>query len=294
MKKVVAIQYPSGGFGHTIHVILTMFGKNFAGAPRDYAFGVGGDSHRFPILLPKIYNVAKYKAALFYQALEKIDDNKNVTVLIDSGITDDTLDFKRLIPCDFTIRICYDHWTWPLLAKMFYTRCMSAVDLKKHTLIDFISPDEMQWAGSTSENWAVTEKYFLYLRDHHFRQCWRPADGCVTLPIEKILNYDSLYNTLNHWFEVSEFEDFYKKWHNVNNEHFSFYFDCLEIMDCIESNKSKDLTGIDDLFARAVVYYYIWIKYNFEIPHNTYSNWFTNTTDIVKMLADHGVIIDSN
>ena len=294
MKKVVAIQYPSGGFGHTIHVILTMFGRNFAGVPTDYAFGIGGNSHHFPELLPKMNNVADYKTVLFHQALEKIDDNKNVTVLIDCGITDDTLNFKKHISYDFVIRICYDDWAWPLLAKLFYTRCMAAVDSKKYTLIDFISPDEMHWATSVTENWAVREKYFLYLKDHHFRYCWRPADGCVTLPIEKILNYKSLHSALNHWFDVGEFEDFHKKWNNANNEHFSFYFDCLDIMDCVESRKSRDLTGINDFFSQAVVYYYIWIKYNFEVPHNDYSNWFTNTTDIVKMLADHGVIIDSN
>jgi hypothetical protein len=270
---------------------LSKFGNNFAVDLAEYKFGIGGDSHGFPLLLPKFHNVDDYNVELYHKALSNIQDKKNVTILIDSGITNDTLNFKKFISPDCAIRICYNDWSWPLLAKMFYTRCMAAVDFKRYHIFDFIKPTTAQWGSNASENWAIREKYFLYLKDHHFRYCWRPSDGCVTLPIEKILNYDSLHSALNHWFEVSDFEDFYKKWNDANSEHFSFYFDCLEIMDCVESRKSKDLAGINDLFTQAVVYYYIWIKYNFEVPHNTYSNWFTNTTDIVNMLQEYGVIV---
>ena len=30
---------------------------------------------------------------------------------------------------------------------------------------------------------------------------------------------------------------------------------------------------------------------DFEVPHNDYSNWFTNTDDIVTMLTNHGVTV---
>lgn len=294
MKTVVSIQYPSGGFGHTIHVVLSMFGKNFVGAPVNYEFGISGDSHGFPNFLPKLFDTSNYNVESFNESLSNIQDNKNVTVLIDSGISDDSIDFKKLILSDYSIRICYDDWSWPLLAKLFYTRCMSSVNSTKHSISDFISPDNIHWAANKSQPWAVREKYFLYLRDHHFRQQWRPVDGCVTLPVEKILNYKSLYHVLNQWFEVNEFEDFHKQWHRVNKEHFDFYFDCLHIIDCVESKKSLDLTAIDDLFSQSVVYYYIWLKYNVEVPHNDYSNWFTNSDEIVTMLTKHGVEIDSH
>jgi hypothetical protein len=291
MKKIISIQYPSGGFGHTIHAILSMFGNNFSGEIVNYKFGIGGDSHRYPQLLPKMHNVADYKIELFQQALEKIDDNKNTTVLIDSGITDDTLDFKKLIVPDVAIRICYDDWSWALLAKLFYTRCMSAVDHKNYTVFDFVKPDDSNWSVDYSKDWAKREKFFLYLRDHHFRHAWRPANTCVTLPVDKILNYRVLHNTLNQWFNVVEFEDFYTDWYVNNEKHFNFYFDCLDIINCVESKQSMDLTGVDELFDQAVVYYYIWLKYNFEVPHNDCSNWFTTTDDIVKMLTKHGVAV---
>jgi hypothetical protein len=122
---------------------------------------------------------------------------------------------------------------------------------------------------------------------------WRPDNGCITLPIEKILNYQDLKTTLNQWFEVKEFEEFYKSWYHSNNTHFNFYFDCLDIINCLDTNFSKDLRGVTDIWTQAVVYYYIWLKFNIEVPHNDYSNWFTNTSDIVTMLKEQGVDIDS-
>jgi hypothetical protein len=294
MKQVVSIQYPSGGFGHTIHVILSMFGKNFACNPLDHKFGIAGDSHQFPELLPKMFNVNEYNVEKFCVMLDQVENNKNVTILIDSGISDDTVDFKKIIHPHFSIRICYDDWSWPLLAKMFYTRCMSAVDSKKYQLIDFINPDHDKWPSNESEDWAVREKYFLYLRDHPFRHCWRPVAGCVSLPVEQILNYTSLHITLNQWFNVVEFEDFYKKWYSVNKEHFDFHFACKKIIDQIEFNQLVDLSNINDLFDQAVINYYIWLKYNFEVPHNDYAEWFTNTKDITIMLKKYGVSIDSH
>jgi hypothetical protein len=289
MKQIVSIQYPSGGFGHTIHVILSLFGKNFAHNSLDHKFGMAGNSHQFPELLPKMFEVSDYNVENFRVMLDNVEDNKNVTILIDSGISNDTVDFKKIIHPYCSIRVCYDDWSWPLLAKMFYTRCMSSVLSKNCQLIDFIKPDHDNWPSNESTDWAVREKYFLYLKDHAFRHYWRPVTDCVSLPIEQILNYKSLHTTLNQWFDVTGFEDFYKKWYSVNEEHFNFYFDCKKIIGQIESRQLVDLSNINDLFSQAVINYYIWLKYNFEVPHNTYANWFTNTNDIFKMLDTHGV-----
>jgi hypothetical protein len=285
MTKVVSIQYPSGGFGHFIHVILSTYCNQFGGLLNEYRFGPGGDSHSYPTLLPKYFNnsfdITQYKNRLSEITTEF------VTVLIDSGIDNDSYEFLSLISPDLKIRICYDDWSWPLLAKMFFTRCMSSVTGQKETVETWITPSLDHWDNPDS-SWAKREKFFLYLRDHPFRSMWRSSNrNNLNLPVENVLIYQDLHQSLNHLVKVNNFEDFYRKWFATNQVHFEFYNQSINIINHLRDN--IDITHITDLFTQSVVYYYIWLKYNFEIPHNDYSDWFTNTKDIVTVLEDHGV-----
>lgn len=289
MTKVVSIQYPSGGFGHFIHVILSAYCEKFAGAASDYSFGPGGDSHAYPCLLPKYFN-SQYNLKAYKNVLSDLQD-EFATVLIDSGIDNDSDEYKLIIKPDLTIRICYDDWSWPLLAKMFYTRCMSAISNQKQSIDEWIKPSSDGWSD-LNQNWAKREKYFLYLRDHHFRNFWRSDQrNSLNLPVEHILNYKTLHKSLSQIFPVKDFTNFYSSWFQQNQEHFNFYFTALDVIDNLHHD--KDISDVTDLFTQAVVYYYIWLRFGFEVPHNDYSNWFTTTKDIVTMLRNHGVDIDS-
>ena len=59
----------------------------------------------------------------------------------------------------------------------------------------------------------------------------------------------------------------------------------------VKNKKSAELTTITDIWTQSVVYYYIWLEFGVEVPHNDYSDWFTNTDDIVKMLNKLGVTV---
>jgi hypothetical protein len=62
----------------------------------------------------------------------------------------------------------------------------------------------------------------------------------------------------------------------------------------VKNNVSFDLEHIIDVWNQAVIYYYIWLEFGIEVPHNNYSNWFANTQEIVIMLNKHGVLVDTN
>jgi hypothetical protein len=288
MTKIVSIQYPSGGFGHFVHAILSSYGAGFQGNAVDYKFGPGGNSHAFPLMLPKYYNKT-FNIEKYQKRLDKLT-TAFATLLIDSGIDNDSDEYRSLIQPDLTIQISYDDWSWPLLARMFYTRCMSAVRNKKQIIDDWVKPCIEGW-NTPDAIWAQREKFFLYLRDHHFRHMWKPKHNSLIIPIEHILNYNSLYNSLNSLVEVSEFKDLYQNWYNTNEQYFNFYNDAKNIIHNVDSD--LDIKHITDVFTQSTVYYYIWLKYNFEVPHNDYASWFTNTKDIAKMLNDHGVTVDS-
>jgi hypothetical protein len=57
------------------------------------------------------------------------------------------------------------------------------------------------------------------------------------------------------------------------------------VLSYVLAKQSKDLTDITDIWTQAVVYYYIWLKYNIEIPHNDFADFFTNTDQIQNIIA---------
>lgn len=288
MTNVVSIQYPSGGFGHFTHVILSVYGKGFSGNITDYNFGPGGDSHAYPVDLPKYLQAESYSQDFYNSQLSQVTSQYS-TVLIDSGIDNDSSNFRKFITPDISIRICYNDWSWPMLAQMFYTRCMAAVKGSQQEISQWIRPDQGKWDNLT-EPWVIREKFFLYLRDHSFRHTWRPGDVTLNISVDRFLSYTTLYDSLTNCFEVSNFESFYNNWYQKNHKHFKSYLDAQYVIKNLHNN--VDISHINDLWTQAVVYYYIWLQYNVEVPHNDYSDWFTSTDDIVTMLKNQGVIID--
>jgi len=153
-----------------------------------------------------------------------------------------------------------------------------------------------------SSNFKITfpnATVFLYLRDHPLRYAWQPKSKIIMEDTELDVgelyeDYDLCRSSINGIVKTEDFYDLWKEWREANAK----YVDPVKIADnivsCILTNHHEDLTHISDIWTQAVVYYYIWVKYNIEVPHNDYSNWFTNTADIVKMLKEHGVDIDSN
>lgn len=289
MKRILSIQYPSGGFGHFINIVISKFGTNFFASDQNTKFGVGGHSHSFQLALPKYFNIDNYDQAELDQKLASIPSHLHCTLLVDSGIDNDSQEYTKII--DSTrLRITYDDWSWPLLAKMFYTRCMAAVLGHTTSVSDFIKVDA-RW--TSSESWAVREKYFLYLRDHHFRQSWREHASCeFNLAIDKILNYDLLLPELGKITPISDFKNFYNEWYDTNNQHFAFYHQARQIVQNI-GQINQSLSDVVDVFTQACVYYYIWLQFRIEVPHNDYSNWFENTNQIVTMLQNQGYDIDT-
>jgi len=291
MTKVVSIQYPSGGFGHFIHVILSAYCKKFNGQIIDYEFGIGGDSHSYPESLPTYFGTTEFDVVQYQQLKQQLDQDKNefATILIDSGINNDSDEFRTVIHPDMSIRVVYDDWSWPLLSKLFYTRCMAAVTHSEQTIGEWIMPDDNKWDDPT-QNWAVREKFFLYLRDHAYRYSWRSNHSTLNIPIDHVLNYQSLSKLLGQQFEINNFEPFYSSWYQTNLKHFEFFLKAQYVWKNLCNN--IDINDIDDLFTQAVIYYYIWVEFGFEVPHNTYAAWFTNTKEIVTMLQHHGVKFD--
>ena len=88
---IYCIWYPSGGFGHFINAVLSLYGTNFA-RPRvnTVEFNNDGNSHAVELIAPKyLKNLNNYSFNFL--------PNYNYSVLIDNGINDEGTKFLKIL-----------------------------------------------------------------------------------------------------------------------------------------------------------------------------------------------------
>ena len=272
---IYCIWYPSGGFGHFVNAIISLHGKNFARADDKLNFSPTGDSHQHALAVPKYFHDPKK-----YQF--DFDQNKNYTVLIDNGINNQTDRFKSVFTDATTIKICYSDLSWPIVAKTMIEKAM-AVSFQSQ-----VDLDSDGWNGH--DQWAYREKYFLFLRDHELRYAWKPDGTNIHLYVDDLLDYYQLHSKLQTLFDVESFEDDWRTWCNANKKYIDPISIASGVIKSIQTQQSLPLDTITDTWTQAIIYYYIWLQYSFEVPHNNYSEWFTNTTDIARMLKHYKII----
>jgi hypothetical protein len=279
---IYCIWYPAGGFGHFVNAVLTLHGKNFVRpCVEHYEFDNVGTSHNLPTVAPKYYcNPKTYD----YQ----FDNNKSYSVLIDNGNHDESTQFCNFFPTSKIIKICYTDASWPIFAKTTIVKTIN-------NSVGFESLINIGSDWSTDADWATREKYFLYLKDHYFRHKWKPELWCMNLLIDDLLTYTGFKNKINTFgIDTTDFENLWTSWYNSNRPYLEPVITAQNILKAVEKNQSVDISNITDLWTQAILYFNIWVKYQVEVPHNDYSNWFTSTDKIATMLNNHGVFIDTH
>lgn len=269
---IYCVWYPSGAFGHFVNAVLTLHGHNFERPSNKLTFSKKGNSHSLDLMVPKWLHGR-------WTDNFKFDASKNYSVLIDNGINNEQDTFKSSFQNSVTIKICYSDLSWPVVAKTMIEKAMNS-SLQSQLLTD-------HW--SSNSDWAVREKYFLYLRDHQLRQQWKPnAEDCCLL-VDDMFEYKKFYAVLSKLIEIEDFHDLWRQWRAANSAFITPVTNAMSIMASVCNQEHIDLRNTIDLWTQAIVYYFIWIKFGFEVPHNDYSNWFANTQDIITMLNKYEV-----
>jgi hypothetical protein len=271
---IYCVWYPCGGFGHFVNAVLSMHGDNFVRPKNTLKFSSNGNSHNLELVAPKyLHNPENY----FF----KFDTDKNYSVLIDNGINDETDRFRKFFPDAKTIKICYSDYSWPVVARTMIEKAM-AVDFESEVYVD-----SNRW--NTNEDWATREKYFLYLRDNTLRYSWKNTPDILNFELNNLLTYSAAKDTIQSFgLQISDFEALWQQWRIQNKNYIDPVFVAIDVLNSLEQKRYTDIDH-SDIWTQAVVYYFIYVKYQFEVPHNDYSNYFTNTKDIAKMLTTHGV-----
>jgi hypothetical protein len=206
-----------------------------------------------------------------------VDPGLDHSVLIDNGIEDETVDFLHFFPQAKLIKICYDDKTWPIVAQTHIIKAMQS-DLDSEIALDIdLWPD--------AADWARREKYFLYLRDHDFRHRWRPDHLSVPFHLKYLLEYDSMIQEFDGLgITVRGSEKIWQQWFASNEKYLSPVLLAQDVIRSINNGQNRDLSHIKDLWTQAVIYYFIWLEFGKEIPHNDYADFFPDTDAMTRFL----------
>jgi hypothetical protein len=272
-KNIYCVWYPSGGFGHFINTVLTHYGTDFVRpASTKYQFSATGNSHNNELVAQKfLFNPVDYK-------FDFGKTTKQYSVLVDNGINDESKNFINTFPQAKIIKVCYSTLAWPVVASTAIHKAMES------NFDSELAVDQLGWSGSS--NWAQREKYFLFLAAHHHRMMWKPETDYYNLLVDDMLNYNVFYSRLSEFgIELTDFSELWDSWYKHNQKYIFPVVFAKKVMDAIDQNQSIDISHCQDLWTQAVVNYFIWDKFNYTVPANDFANWFTNTDQIIALLA---------
>jgi hypothetical protein len=272
---IYCIWYPSGGFGHFINAVLTVHGHNFVRpSVTEFTFSQTGDSHALPLAVPKYTNDADNYTFEF-------DQDLNYSVLIDNGINNEEKKFFSVFPDRKIIKMCYSDFSWPVIARTMIEKAMASTMENELPLTEW----------NHQQSWAIREKYFLYLRDHDLRHRWKPEENFVCVMLEDLLNYNTLQEKIESGDIVLEsFDNLWSGWYSNNLKYFQPIITAQQIIQQIQKSESRSLTSIDDIWTQAVIYYYIWLTFELEIPHNDYKDFFNSTDEIIRYINQNKIV----
>ena len=263
---IYCVWYPSGGFGHFVNAILSLHGKKFKRPKKTMIFGDNGNSHDLDLIAPKYWND---QSVYCYEFL----DDLNYSVLIDNGNKNESKEFQQFFPSATMIKMCYDDWSWPIVARTLIEKVLLT------SIEKILTTDE--WC--TDAPWARREKYFLFLRDNELRYQYRASES-HNINVKELSNYQTLFEKLNSIVSVEPFEQLWNDWQVVNSKFFYPIQTAEDVINAVENKVNIDISHIQDLWTQAVVYYYIWLQYNIEVPHNDFENFFKDTQQIINLV----------
>lgn len=292
-KNLLLIDYPSGGYGYYFTRLINGFVTNVVKTADLFQFDHLGTSHWLPLVAGDIHfehNRILYIIDSKYQL--DIAQQKYILIPYCTGIQNDTTEnIKSNFPNAKIIRLCYKDNTWPLIFQNCIVKAsMGSID----TDIEF---DDKKFGSS--EDWARRENFNLIFEHHQYRNMWKEHDHDRFLNIDI---FELLINPVRCLQQVADFisgtilaVDMIPIRHQQfldANPNTTTHLEILRIVDSL--NIEQNLMHIEHLYHQAVMNFYIQTKFNFVIPANGYANWFTNTKEIVTMLENYGVNIDSN
>jgi hypothetical protein len=100
-----------------------------------------------------------------------------------------------------------------------------------------------------------------------------------------MLDYSQLHTQLStSGAELSNFESLHQAWQQANKQYINSVKNSQSVVKSIKNNVNVNLDHISSVWDQAVLYYFLWITFGEEVPHNDYANFFSDSDSIRKWL----------
>lgn len=288
------IHYPSGGYGFYLTRLINRYVSGIVKVDDDFSFDDLGTSHSLPLVygdlhFNKIKNFNILAADVKYHCSIQQGDISLVPCCpgINSDLIPTTL---NQYPNSLFLRLWYDDQTWPLV---FYNAIHKAMQGNIDKDVEFNAN-----LFDSCDDWAYRENFSLLCKNHNLRNEWKVVDhprvhninilSLLSNPIDCIKDIANFLNLSTDLFDIDQKHRLFLNSNLGTVTH-------LKILDLVDNlTIDRQLSWIKELFWQGVFNFYVEKKYQITIPANCYSNWFTSTKNVVKMLKEQGVIVDSN
>jgi hypothetical protein len=100
-----------------------------------------------------------------------------------------------------------------------------------------------------------------------------------------MLDYSQLHNQLlTSGVELDNFEALYLDWYEANKQYINSVKNSQLAIESIKNNVNMSLDLMSSKWDQAVLYYFLWITFGKEVPHNDYADFFSDTSCVRKWL----------
>jgi len=288
------IHYPSGGYGFYLTRLINRYVSGIVKVNDNFTFDRLGTSHSLPLVYGDLHHnkIKDFDISTADINYHSFIQQGNISLIpCCPGINSDLI-HNTLIqyPNSLFLRLWYDDRTWPLV---FYNAIYKAMRGNIDKDIEF----NENLFGSCSD-WARRENFSLICKDHNLRNQWKAIDhprvhninilSLLSNPTDCIKDIANFLNLSTDLFDIDQKHQLFLNSNPGTVTH-------LKMLDLVDNLIiDQPLSWIKELFWQGVFNFYVEKKYQITIPVNNYSNWFTSTKNVVKMLKEQGVIIDTH
>ena len=264
------LHYPSGGFGHYMLQMMSICFDSVYCPQTEITFSEDGNSHSYPLHHKTWFHREKFSVVPLYD----FGDLHSIC-LIDSGITDDDLDYVfEKFPDARVIRMCLD------------TNSKSIINQTCK-----FKAERSEWDFYSDLDWERREQFTLVY--HHadknpgyFLNNFQPDSRCINITISDLFfNTERLLDQLTSEFgncNYTKFNMVHNNFLQANEKYAKGMILVNQVTEALRSDVDFDIDPNDySLHDQGYLIYWLEKQYNInEIPPYDYRDWFSSMTDI--------------
>lgn len=296
--KIIAINYPPGGFGHFIHHLLAHYTEETIKIPNHLRFSPTGDAHRQMRYFTPYANDWKPGFQFdFKTCLKTIPKDKTQIVVCDNGGNSSTSKIEKHFPNSRILRISIEPDIRYTLLKLCAQKAtlISIPDYIKQYFPTLNESNYSLWRMQVA-TWDICENWY-----DKWHPVYQPNFVNMSLKqflIDPIKEFENVCGQLKLTvIKHQNLVTLIDQWKTLHNEYFDLPQQWQKIEHALDNGYNIDLADADDWYIKAGIFYYICKKYHLKVPVLPFDSdmlpeeikthilrGFADTSDILKFI----------